>query len=241
MSAYPDWFIERIRSITNKRPKIVAEHILEHGSVTTEELETLYGYKHAPRAARDLRELGIPLETIRVKSSEGRTIAAYRFGDLAAVRSDRLSGRSVFSKQFKQQLVLRYGEKCSICGGKFEARYLQIDHRIPYEVAGDQVNQERSVEDYQLLCGTCNRAKSWSCEHCVNWLERKQPEICLNCYWANPVSYLHVALRNIRRIDIVWEENEIESYEWLRDKAHELDETMPDYVKKVLKNNINPN
>lgn len=238
MAAYPEWFIERIRSITNKRPKIVAEHILEHGAITTEELETLYGYKHAPRAARDLRELGIPLETIRVKSSEGRTIAAYRFGDLAAVRSDRLSGRAVFSKQFKQQLVLHYGEKCSICGGKFEARYLQIDHRIPYEVAGEQNISERNIEDYQLLCGTCNRAKSWSCEHCLNWLEQKQPEICLSCYWAKPEEYSHVALRNIRRIDVVWDEEEIASYEELRDAAQQLGENMPDYVKYILKNFI---
>jgi len=181
MQDYPEWFVNLIRSIANKRPKVVGLHILEHGSISTEELETLYGYKHAPRAARDLRELGIPLETIRVKNSAGRSIAAYRFGDLAAVRQDRLAGRTVFPKQFKQQLIAHYGARCSICGGKFEARYLQIDHRVPYEVAGDQGLGERNVEDYQLLCGECNRAKSWSCEHCPNWLQEKQPQICLTC------------------------------------------------------------
>lgn len=234
MADYPEWFIQRIQTIANKRPKIVAEHILEHGSVTTEELENLYGYKHAPRAARDLRELGIPLETFRVKNSEGRSIAAYRFGDLASVRGDRLAGRTVFSKQFKQQLVEHYGERCSICGGKFEARYLQIDHRIPYEVAGDQAIEERNIEDYQLLCGECNRAKSWSCEHCPNWLQGKQSQICLTCYWAKPEAYLHIALRRIRRIDIVWSEDEIQLYEQLKHRAIQSGETMPDYVKKIV-------
>ncbi|MBI1257895.1 MAG: HNH endonuclease [Chloroflexi bacterium] len=234
MQDYPDWFISLIKAITNKRPKIVAEHILEHGSITTEELENLYGYKHAPRAARDLRELGIPLETIRVKNSEGRTIAAYQFGNLSGVRSDRLAGRTVFSKSFKQQLITHYGERCSICGGKFEARYLQIDHRVPYEVAGDQTIGERNIEDYQLLCGECNRAKSWSCEHCQNWLEEKQPQICLTCYWAKPETYRHIALRDIRRVDLVWSEGEVRLYEQLRNNANQSDEALPDYVKKII-------
>lgn len=39
------------------------------------------GYEHAPRAARDVRELGIPLETYKIKDSTGKSIAAYRFGD----------------------------------------------------------------------------------------------------------------------------------------------------------------
>lgn len=60
--------------ISNKRARIVIEHILKHGLVTTEELEQQYGYKHPPRAARDVRESGIPLETFRVKNKEGRSI-----------------------------------------------------------------------------------------------------------------------------------------------------------------------
>jgi hypothetical protein len=138
MTEYPKWFLERIQSIKNKRPRIVAEHILKHGSITTDELKTIYGYNHAPRAARDLREMGIPLETTRGKNAEGRIVGTYRFGNLEAIRADRLAGRTVFSKQFKEQLVQHYGSKCAICHAAFEARYLQIDHRVPYEVAGDQ-------------------------------------------------------------------------------------------------------
>src|SRR5258708_35873874 len=102
---YPEEFLKLIASLTNKRPKIVAEHILKHGAITTEELQTLYGYNHPPRAARDLREAGIPLETFRTKNSQGRTIAAYRFGAISQIRADRLAGRRTFSKKFKNALI----------------------------------------------------------------------------------------------------------------------------------------
>ena len=236
MADYPDWFVQLIQSIKNKRPRIVAQHILEHGSVTTEELEDRYGYKHAPRAARDLRELGIPLETSRVKNSDGRSIAAYTFGDLSQLRHDRLTGRRNFPKAFKTALISHYGERCSICRGEFEARYLQIDHRIPYEVAGERLADERQIHDYQLLCGECNRAKSWSCEHCPNWLQTRDPQICLTCYWAQPDSYSHIGLRVLRRIDLVWAEDELESYQKLLNKALLSSETLPDYVKRILNN-----
>jgi hypothetical protein len=93
-----------IPSIKNKRARVVIEHILQHGYITTEQLEKDYGCNHPPRAARDVREVGIPLETFRVKSSDGRSIAAYRFGDLNKIRKGRLHGRIAFPKQFKKQL-----------------------------------------------------------------------------------------------------------------------------------------
>ncbi|MCC7222318.1 MAG: hypothetical protein IT273_01230 [Chitinophagales bacterium] len=58
---------------------------MEHGFITTRDLETKYGYSHPPRAARDVREAGIPLETFNVKSEEGKSIAAYKFGDLTQI------------------------------------------------------------------------------------------------------------------------------------------------------------
>lgn len=63
MPNLPKDFIELCHSITAKRPKTVIDHILEHGFITTEELKETYGYNHPPRAVRDVREHGIPLET----------------------------------------------------------------------------------------------------------------------------------------------------------------------------------
>jgi len=86
-----------------------------------------------------------------------------------------------------------------------------------------------------LLCGTCNRAKSWSCEHCPNWKEERNPEICKKCYWAYPESYQHVGLRQLRRLDLVWTEEEIAIYERLVRKAQQSNQQLPDFVKSVLR------
>lgn len=235
---FPKEFLERLSAVTSKRAKTVIDHILEHGFITTEELEKQYGYKHPPRAARDVREQGIPLETFTVKNSEGRAIAAYRFADPTQVRNDRIGGRRIFSKEFKQSLMQAQGAKCAICFGEYEDRYLQIDHRVPYEVSGDPGDAERNPEDYMLICGSCNRAKSWSCEHCINWLEEKSPALCETCYWGRPDSYKHIALRAIRRLDVVWSEDEVQVYDKLQQRAQSNNAPMPDYVKSILKNHV---
>lgn len=222
-----------LEKISNKRARIVIEHILENGFVTTEQLEKQYGYNHPPRAARDVRESGIPLETFRVKDSTGRTIAAYRFGDLNKVRMGRLGGRQTFPKKFRDELYAQSGGKCSICNGNFEQRYLQVDHRVPYEIAGE-MEGSLNPENFMLVCGSCNRAKSWSCEHCANWQSGKSSQVCMKCYWANPESYVHVALREVRRTDILWNENEVELYERLKESAVQNQFPIPEYVKKVV-------
>ena len=165
---WPKKFLEKLEAVTAKRPRTVIQHILEHGSVTTEELKRL-GYEHAPRAARDVRELGIPLETFRVRDSQGRSIAAYRFGNPAKVgdRMSKASGRTVLSKALKKALVEKYGARCFIYRQPMEENLLQVDHRVPYEIGGEQDGQ--NLDCYMLLCPSANRAKSWTCEHCPNW------------------------------------------------------------------------
>lgn len=222
-----------LESLSNKRARVVIEHILANGFITTEQLEQQYGYKHPPRAACDVREAGIPLETYRVKNSEGRTIAAYRFGDLTKIREGRLEGRRTFPKTLKDELYLQSRGRCLICMGNFETRYLQIDHRIPYEVA-EEPQGTVNTEHFMLVCGSCNRAKSWSCEHCSNWQEGKLPQVCLQCYWANPENYVHLALREIRRTDIFWNENEIQWYEKLKTSATKNQFSIPEYIKQVI-------
>jgi hypothetical protein len=223
-----------LASMTNKRARIVLEHILEHGFVTTEQLEKQYGYNHPPRAARDVRELGIPLETFRVKDSTGRSIAAYRLGDLDGIQQGRLAGRRTFPKRFRDELYAQNGGKCSICYGSFAPRYLQIDHRVPYEVVGDR-QEGLNPQEFMLVCAACNRAKSWSCEHCTNWQQEKSAQVCGQCYWATPESYVHVALRQIRRTDILWdEEGEVALYDKVAALAGQNERSIPEQVKKVV-------
>ncbi len=230
---YPKEFLEHVKSITNKRAKIVIDHILQHGFITTEDLETTYGYSHPPRAARDVREAGIPLETFKAKSKSGKSIAAYKFGDVTKPQLNRIAGRVTFPKDFKSKLYELGKGRCYICNGEFEERYLQVDHRVPYEVGGDTADK-RNIEDFMLLCGSCNRAKSWSCEHCDNWQKEKKPSLCMQCYWGSPTNYNHIALKEIRRLDLHWTGDEVKYYDAIRLIAEQNKIELPDFVKTVI-------
>ena len=237
---YPQEFLDRLKTITSKRAKTVIDHILQHGFVTTEELKTLYNYDHPPRAARDVREQGIALVTFPVQNTQGRVISAYKFADPSLTLSDTLGGRKTFSKAFKKSLFEQNGSRCAICLTEYEERYLQIDHRVPYQVAGEPTGTQRELDDYMLLCGSCNRAKSWSCEHCTNWTTLKDANVCLSCYWASPAVYKHIALAVTRRLELVWTQEEIGAYEQLRRQAEANNEPMPEYVKAVLERQLDP-
>lgn len=229
---YPKEFLERLQSISNKRAKIIIDHILKHGFITTEDLENAYGYSHPPRGARDVREAGIPLETYKVKSSGGKSIAAYRFGNLEELEIKRIAGRIQFSKIFKHALYEICDGCCQVCNGKFEERYLQVDHRVPYEIGGDA--SDRNHAHFMLLCGSCNRAKSWSCEHCRNWRVSKQSSICMECYWGSPEDYKHVAMEQVRRLDLQWDGDEIQYYDAIKLIASQQNIELPTFVKQLL-------
>lgn len=232
---FPKEFIAKLNAVTAKRPKNVIQYILEHGFVTTEELKNL-GYEHAPRAARDVRELGIPLETFRVKDTNGRSIAAYRFGNplQAEDKISKTSGRTTLSKALKKALVEKYGSRCFIYLQPMEERLLQVDHRVPYEIGGEQ--DETNLDSYMLLSPSANRAKSWVCEHCPNW-KQKNVDFCLKCFWAHPESYTHIAGLEQRQIVITFTNDEVENYNRLialvgTDKAEEtIKELIADYIK----------
>jgi len=236
-NTYPEEFIKLLKSVIAKRPKTVIDHILEHGQITTEELKDTYGYNHPPRAIRDVREQGIPIKTVRVTGSDGRKIAAYKFDDPSEVRATQLSGRTAFSSNLKDALIEKYGTRCNIYLEPFPVRELQIDHRVPFEIAGDNGELTDDVNEYMLLSASANRAKSWSCENCPNW-ESKQIENCKTCYWAYPESYSHIAMRDIRRLDLLWAEEEIGEYETLMKEVNGVKEDAPEYVKNILRNHF---
>ena len=86
-----------------------------------------------------------------------------------------------------------------------------------------------------LLCGSCNRAKSWSCERCPNWLRAKKLSVCDSCYWAKPEDYSHAATLQIRRLDLVWAGDEVADYDRLRALAAKAKAPVPQFVRDVLK------
>jgi hypothetical protein len=86
-----------------------------------------------------------------------------------------------------------------------------------------------------LVCGSCNRTKSWECEHCDNWKNLKLISICHTCLFASPDNYQHIATRQKRRLTFNWNEDEIEDFDSLIDEANEAGLYLDDYVKSVLK------
>lgn len=229
----PKEFIKLCRSVSAKRPKTVIDHLLKHGQITTEELKTVYGYDHPPRAVRDVKEHGIPIERVSATGSNGRKIAAYRFADPKTVRVRKFDGRTGLSKQIKEALIAKYGCKCFIYLEEMPESDLQIDHRVPFEVAGE--SEAMSAEGFMLLSGSANRAKSWSCEHCENWKTLKQKEVCLSCYWAYPENHNHIAMRELRRVDLLWQGKETAQYEKLKADAAEAGMEIPEFVKDILR------
>lgn len=230
--------MKSLAAVTGKRARIVVDHILRHGSITTDDLKELYGYDHPPRAIKDVSDQGIPLLRTIVRKDDGKRMAEYRFGDLDNVVAGRIGGRTNFPKAFKELLITTYGSRCGVCGLPLAPRYFQIDHRIPYLVAGDGVASELVPSDYMLLCGSCNRAKSWSCEHCPNGLVSKVPSVRASCYWASPLQYLHVATQDIRRLDVTWSGAEVPDYDAAKKKAGTAEQAMPKFVKDAVRRAI---
>ena len=54
MEQLPQNVLDKLNSVSAKRPATVIQHILKYGFITTEELKETYGYHHPPRAIRDV-------------------------------------------------------------------------------------------------------------------------------------------------------------------------------------------
>ncbi len=227
-----------LAAVTGKRARIVVDHILKHGSITTDVLKETYGYDHAPRAIKDVSDQGIPIEMTFVRKPNGKRMAEYRFGDLEQPLQVRGGGRGGFPRAFKDALLAAQGARCAHCDSALEPRYLQIDHRVPFAIAGDRDAKAPCLEHHMLLCGSCNRAKSWSCEHCPNLLSARDQQTCESCYWASPRAYTHVATRSIRRMDLTWVDAEVTDYDAAKRVAGPGDSAMPKFVKNAVKRAI---
>ncbi|MCL2173222.1 MAG: HNH endonuclease [Candidatus Bathyarchaeota archaeon] len=233
---YPESFLNLLNSVKAKRPHTVIQHILEHGYITSQELKDTYGYNHPPRAARDVREYDIPLVTYTITGNNGRKIAAYKFGDPNDVINNisKSAGRTILSKALKQALINKYGSKCFIYTEPMDEHLLQVDHRVPYEIGGE--TDAKDIDQYMLLCPSANRAKSWTCEHCENWI-KKDADFCVKCFWTHPESYDYIAGKKQKVISIVFTNDEIEDYKKLVELSgiEGAQETIKQLIKDYLK------
>lgn len=180
------------------------DHLFEYWLINTEELQERYGYTHPARANRDVREAGIPIESHRIVSSRtDRRIAEYRFGNPDDVVHGRHGGRRALPMSLKDSLIDEYGEVDNLTGQPVPARMLQIDHRVPYEIAGDPTFPF-VTSDFMLLDASTQRAKAFTCAECPNMSGSKSVAACVSYYWANPDEHQHAATLPIRSVAIEW-------------------------------------
>jgi hypothetical protein len=226
------------RKVTGKRAKAVINFIIKKGMVTTEDLEKM-GYIHPPRAVRDVRENGIPIETIRVKGSNGKSIAAYKFGDYNKIQEFKLGGRSVFSKEFKQKLREKQNGRCAICNERYDEKFLQIDHRIPYEFML-KTDDPHTVENFMLLCAACNRIKARATETGCKETCFKSGDLNIikSCFWASPEKYDHVCMVKLGRVDLVWKGEDMTQLQRLREIAENKKIPVSDLIKELVNKSL---
>ena len=195
------------------------------------------GDENAPRAARDVRELGIPLDTFKIKDSSGKTIAAYKFGDWEAAKKtnqlSKASGRTQITEKLKNALIDRYGAKCHLYGEEYPARLLQPDHRVPYEIGGDPIDM-LNTDYFMLLSPSANRDKSWACEHCPNWTP-KNIDMCKTCYYAYPEEYQHIAGVREKKLDLVFSSEDIDLFNEIVEEANLHNTSYQSIVKRMIK------
>lgn len=208
--------------------------MLDKGSITTADLSIL-GYDHPPRAIGDVRDAGIPIVMEMERAANGKRMARYRLGKAEDIQEDRHGGRSVLPKAFKAELLARYGSADRITGAKMDARVLQIDHRVPFRIAGDAGLADRDAAAYMLLDASSQRAKSWSCEQCANFRDLRDPAVCKTCFWAFPENYEHIAMQQIRRTDIVWQGADVPVHDHLRVEADRAGLSMSELLLRLAR------
>lgn len=232
-------FYDKLMSVTGRRARFVIENIMNHGSCSTEDLKDA-GYEHAPRAKRDVVEAGIPIAKDKGVDRSGRRMAVYKFGDWEEYKTQnslaKTKGRNNLTDKLKQQLISKNGCKCSLYGEEFPEALLQTDHRVPFEIGGDP-DDMMDISKFMLLSPSANRAKSWACEHCVNWTN-KDIAMCTTCYYASPDDYEHVSGEKERRLDIVFRKSDIDIYNMVCDRAKKDGTAIQEAFKKIIKENM---
>lgn len=230
----PQWVAEVGERKMSARARRVFNYIVEHGEISTYDIENVLGEAHAPRAVADLKDAGVPVVQEGYIVVDGKRRGLYHLDPDAPIRAGMV-GRTGFSNAFRKRLLAHYGNRCQLCGTEYEPRHLQPDHRIPVLVGGDEPDAARNVADYMPVCRSCNRSKSYDCERCPNGLVDKDPDVCRTCLWASPENYEHIATRDERRLELVWTgQREVAAFDRMVSQAQAAGQTLADFVRRRL-------
>lgn len=137
--------------------------------ITSEHLLKISGQKYFDRRLRELRdECGCDIET-----GKPNGIQSWRLNSSTISETNR---RGYLSRAQKKSVRELNGFTCAVCGHdpkKGGASNLEYDHKVPLSRGGNN-----ELDNWQILCTTCNVAKRGSCKDCQ--------DDCAECSWAYP-------------------------------------------------------
>ena len=99
---------------------------------------------------------------------------------------------------------------------------------------GDDGLWAEDIKKFMLLTGSSQRKKSFSCERCPNFLKLREPSICGTCYWAFPEAYDHIAMRKVRQLELVWQDEEADAFDRIKAKLAAEGRTIEEAAKVLL-------
>jgi hypothetical protein len=62
----------------------------------------------------------------------------------------------------------------------------------------------------------------------------RRAKLCKSCYWASPERYTHIALQQIRRVEIVWSGEEVSRYGAIAKAARRRHLPIQSFIKTLL-------
>lgn len=192
------------------------------------------------RAIRDLKDHGIPIQALsRVKTPESKNpVVRYTFGERRDIHPEWQNGRRLVPAGMKGKLIRIYGSRCAYCGEKLEPRKLQVDHRLPVKYFGELNEKEKgNPQNYLLLCPECNRKKAEAVdEGCAKTCYKTDDmSIIKSCYWYDPINYTHVCMKPVGKLEVKWNEDDIDEYKALMKTAKKRGISPQEVVKQLVK------
>lgn len=115
------------------------------------------GAKTLERASfRKFKDKTIPTKRI-IKQYAGCELSSDDYEEMAALLGAFFNTgdpRKKYDAIYREQLTKKQNGRCAICKANITAKSAHLDHIIPWDYVGDQLDN-----NYQMLCETCNERK----------------------------------------------------------------------------------
>ena len=125
--------------------EVVCKEIKKHNTKATEK-----------NRFRTFQDKVIPTKKI-IKQYAGCELSNEDYEEMALLLAAFFSTgdpRKKFDTFYREQLTQKQGGQCAICKRNITAKCAHLDHIIPWDYVGDQLDN-----NYQMLCETCNERK----------------------------------------------------------------------------------